>query len=192
MPESARIDDLRRRVDKDPASLAFAPLAEEYRRAGQLDDAVRVCRAGLARHPEYLSARVTLGRALQALGQIEPAYDELSAVLRAAPENLAALRGVADICVRRGELGEALRLYRRACALAPHDPEIAAAVRHCEAALPPQQTHDDPLHGWPQEEVHDRAAHDRGRAREIAALDRWLNALESEKARLTGTDPQQS
>ena len=65
-----RIDELRRRVQSDPASIAFAQLAEEYRRAGQFDEAVAVCRTGLARHPGYLSARVTLGRALLELGEL--------------------------------------------------------------------------------------------------------------------------
>ena len=69
MTDNPRIDDLRRRVQKDPASIAFAQLAEEYRRAGQFSEAVEVCRAGLAVHPGYLSARVTLGRALVELGR---------------------------------------------------------------------------------------------------------------------------
>ena len=62
MAESSRIDELRRRVQKDPASLAFAQLAEEYRRAGQFAEAVQICQTGLAIHPGYLSARVTLGK----------------------------------------------------------------------------------------------------------------------------------
>ena len=36
MAENSRIDDLRRRVQKDPASIAFAQLAEECRRAGRI------------------------------------------------------------------------------------------------------------------------------------------------------------
>ena len=60
MADSPRIEDLRRRIQKDPASIAFAQLAEEYRRAGQYAEAIDVCRAGLALHPGYLSARVTL------------------------------------------------------------------------------------------------------------------------------------
>jgi tetratricopeptide (TPR) repeat protein len=131
--ESKRIEELRRRVQKDPASLAFAPLAEELRRAGELQEAIRVCRTGLAQHPEYLSARVTLGRALLASDQLDAAFTELSTALAAAPENLAALRGLADIQHRRGELHESLELYRRALALAPQDPDLAAAV----AALEP-------------------------------------------------------
>ena len=64
MADNPRIEELRRRVQKDPASIAFAQLAEEYRRAGNYEDAIATCRAGLAVHPGYLSARVTLGRAL--------------------------------------------------------------------------------------------------------------------------------
>src|SRR5262252_3074916 len=91
MADSQRIDDLRRRVQKDPASIAFAQLAEECRRAGQAEEAVDVCRAGLAIHPGYLSARVTLGRALIELNALDDALDELTTVLRGAPENLAAI-----------------------------------------------------------------------------------------------------
>ena len=51
MADTQRIDDLRRRVQKDPASIAFAQLAEECRRAEQYEESVEVCRAGLAIHP---------------------------------------------------------------------------------------------------------------------------------------------
>jgi predicted Zn-dependent protease len=104
--DEARIDELRRRVEDDPASLAFAQLAEEFRRAGALQEAVRVCRDGLTHHPGYLSARVTLGRALFELGQDDEAQAELEAVLLTAPDNLIALRGIADIEQRRVDSGE--------------------------------------------------------------------------------------
>src|SRR5919106_1390945 len=112
--DNPRIEELRRRVQKDPASIAFAQLAEEYRRAGEHEEAVRVCRTGLAKHPSYLSARVTLGRALVELEQYDEAHTELEYVLRSAPENLAAIRGLAEIHQRRGELGEALKQYQMA------------------------------------------------------------------------------
>ena len=103
MAENPRLEELRRRVQKDPASIAFAQLAEEYRRAGQYDEAVHICRTGLTRHPTYLSARVTLGRALIELEQYEAARAELEYVIQSAPENLAAIRGLAEIHQRRGE-----------------------------------------------------------------------------------------
>jgi tetratricopeptide (TPR) repeat protein len=137
-----RLEELRRRVQKDPASLAFAQLAEECRRAGQLHEAVRVCRAGLAHRPDYLSARVTLGRALLALEHLDQAGAELAGVLRIAPENLAALRGLAEVHHRRGLVAEALEYYRRALALAPHDHEIHAAMEALRHQPPPLPTTD--------------------------------------------------
>lgn len=106
MPENPRLEELRRRVQADPASIAFAALAEEYRRIGHYDEAIETCRVGLHRHPAYLSARVTLGRALIELGKYDEAREELETVLRTAPENLAAIRGLAQIHDRLGHVAE--------------------------------------------------------------------------------------
>jgi tetratricopeptide (TPR) repeat protein len=138
--DSPRIQELRRRVQQDPASLAFAPLAEELRRTGQLAEAVATCRTGLIRHPEYVSARATLGRALLDQGDFEAALVELTTVLQSAPEHLAALRGVAEIHAERGEIDAALASYRRAFDLAREDQELARAIAGLEAQLPPAAT----------------------------------------------------
>jgi tetratricopeptide (TPR) repeat protein len=97
-----RLDELRRRVEKDPASIAFAAFAEELRRTGDHDEAIRVCRAGLEYHPAYLSARVTLGRALIELQQYPEARTELEYVLHAAPDNLLALKSMTELEGRAG------------------------------------------------------------------------------------------
>jgi len=134
MADHSRIDDLRRRVQKDPASIAFAQLAEEYRRAGRHQEAVDVCRAGLDLHPGYLSARVTLGRALIGVNALDAALAELELVLKSAPENLAAIRGLAEIHHRQGALAQALAQYRAALALARNDPDLQQTI----AELAPQ------------------------------------------------------
>ena len=95
--DGSRLDVLRRRVQQDPASIAFASLAEELRRSGEHFEAVRVCLAGLEYHPAFLSARVTLGRALAALDQYQEARTEFEYVLRVAPDNLLASRSLADL-----------------------------------------------------------------------------------------------
>jgi tetratricopeptide (TPR) repeat protein len=143
-----RIEELRRRVERDPASIAFAQLAEEYRRAGNYDEAVRVCRTGLAQHPTYLSARVTLGRTLLELQQFDDAQAELESVLQAAPDNLAAIRALAEIHQRRGNLDEALKQFSTAHAIArdevrlPAAPDFAGALEAIDSlgadlSLPP-------------------------------------------------------
>jgi tetratricopeptide (TPR) repeat protein len=101
MSDDARLESLRRRVHADPMSIAFAALAEEYRRAGRLVEAVDVCRTGLARHPAYLSAHVTLGRALLDLNELDAAEAELRGVLERAPDNIAAARALAELGERR-------------------------------------------------------------------------------------------
>jgi len=101
-------------------------------------EAVEVCRAGLAVHPSYLSARVTLGRALVELQQYEEARQELEHVLRSARENLAAIRGLADVYHRQGALVEALAQYRAALALARHDPDLEQTVADLARQVEPR------------------------------------------------------
>jgi tetratricopeptide (TPR) repeat protein len=137
--EHPRIEDLRRRVLTDPASIAFAQLAEEYRRAGRFQESVDACCAGLVLHPGYLSARVTLGRALIELGDLDQAQRELETVLKSAPENLSAVRGIADILFKRGALAEALECYRKALSLARNDPELEQTVADLTQRLTPSK-----------------------------------------------------
>jgi tetratricopeptide (TPR) repeat protein len=161
MTDTSRIDDLRRRVREDPASIAFAQLAEECRRAGLYEEAVEVCRAGLSRHPGYHSARVTLGRALAHLGLVDDARLEFRTVLGHAPENLAALRGLAEIYYHQGALPEAMTQYKAALILAPNDPDLERSIFEISQAL-----------------TRTTNMHDRRRGEQtITALERWVAAI---------------
>ena len=150
MREDPRILDLRRRVQADPASIVFAELAEECRRAGENDEAVALCRAGLLHHPDHLSARVTLGRALIELNQLDHAFAELTLVLDAMPGDLVAIRALAEIYQRRGMMSEALVHYRRALQLAQHDSERSGTVDAIRQAEEPQQRATEPNAALPQ------------------------------------------
>ena len=92
MAGNPRIDDLRRRLEKDPGSRLFAQLAEELRKDGDLEEAINVCREGLKRQPAYPSARMTLGRALFDTGDLAAARAEFETVLKGAPERHARRR----------------------------------------------------------------------------------------------------
>jgi tetratricopeptide (TPR) repeat protein len=197
VPDTSRIDDLRRRVQKDPASIAFAQLAEECRRAGVYEEAVAVARAGLTIHPGYLSARVTLGRALIELNHLDEAEAELQIVLKNAAENLAAIRGVAEIHHRRGHLEAALEQYRAALALARNDPDLEQTVADLARKIGPAQpkpgaggltldqiTQELSFHRPPAERPAQAqtAATARDTSRErasktVAALEEWLAAI---------------
>lgn len=167
MAANSRIDDLRRRVEQDPASIAFAQLAEEYRRVGQFRYAVTTCRAGLALHPSYLSARVTLGRSLLALEHLDEAEAELGIVLATAPDNLAATRALAEVYRLQGRRADAVACYSAALTLAPNDPDLERQVQEL-AALPPLPPAPDP-------------AQLRATAT-LATLEGWLEALDAARA----------
>ena len=138
MQEDPRILELRRRVQADPASIVFAELAEECRRAGSNEEAISICRAGLVHYPHYLAARVTLGRALIELDRLDDAFIELTCVLDSAPGNLAAIRALAEIYQRRGLMSEALAHYRRALQLAQHDTDLSRTVDRIEQSVEPK------------------------------------------------------
>ena len=67
-----------------------------------------MCEAGLAQHPAYLSARITLGRALVEVGRLDDARAEFLHVLDAAPDNLVAVGNLAEIYQRTRQA-----VYRR-------------------------------------------------------------------------------
>ena len=88
---------------------AFGSMAERVRRGGDASRAVQLCRDGLEKFPNQLSGRVTLGWALLDLGLFDEAREELEYVLKRAPDNLAAIRGMAQLH-ERSEGAEALSL----------------------------------------------------------------------------------
>jgi tetratricopeptide (TPR) repeat protein len=135
MADSPRLEELRRRVQADPASIAFAALAEEYRRAGKFREAVEASRAGLRYHPTYVSARVTLGRSLVELQEVEQAERELAFVLKSAPDNLAARRALGELCWQQLRFGDALQHFRTAHTLAPADTELPTILQSLEREL---------------------------------------------------------
>jgi len=109
-------------------SPAFSVIAERFRRAGQIDRAIALCREGLEAYPDHLSARVTLGCALMELGEDLEAHRELQAVLKRAPDNLAAIRGLAELHARGVDGEEAQDAQEWHDARVAQDNEAAVTV----------------------------------------------------------------
>ncbi|HXY39663.1 MAG TPA: tetratricopeptide repeat protein, partial [Vicinamibacteria bacterium] len=145
MPGS-RVEELRQRLERDPASRLFAQLAEEHRKAGEHGEAIRVARAGLAVHPVYPSARLTLGRALLESGDAAAARLELEEALRQAPDNILASRFLGQTLEALGEVTAAVRQYRATLQMTPADQELAARVRELASTpVEPPKPAEDPL-----------------------------------------------
>jgi len=131
----SRIDELRRRLERDPGSRLFAQLAEEHRKAGEHAEAIRVARAGLVLHPSYPSARLTLGRALLDSGDAAGARVELEGALRDAPDNILASRFLGQALEALGELGPALVQLQATLKMAPGDRQLESQIASLQAKL---------------------------------------------------------
>lgn len=85
----------------EPSQLAFVKLADAYRQEGLSADAVRLCREGLAAHPDSLLGRVILVRALIAEGAIEDAAVELARARALSPVDPAVLEAAREVEIAR-------------------------------------------------------------------------------------------
>ncbi|HEY8147848.1 MAG TPA: tetratricopeptide repeat protein [Vicinamibacteria bacterium] len=128
MAGNPRIDELRKKLDKEPGSRLFAQLAEELRKDGDLEDAIRVAREGLQKHSNYPSARMTLGRALFDTGDWSAARAEFELVLKGAPDNILASRLLAESLESLGDVPAAIARYKKTLALAPGDKQVLARL----------------------------------------------------------------
>jgi hypothetical protein len=131
--ETSEIIKLTERISKDPKSKLFVPLAEEYKKAGDLEMAIHVLTEGLKNNPGYATARSILGRLLLERGDLSGSQKELEEVVRIIPDNLLAQRKLGDVCILQGKPAEALKHYKSVMALNTHDDEIASMISDIEA-----------------------------------------------------------
>jgi tetratricopeptide (TPR) repeat protein len=116
------------RLARDPSSLAFAQLADLYRKAGRTQDAIALCRQGLARYPQYTTARLILVRTLLVDGRLDEAMTELRAILEASPKDVQCLRLASEIERRRGNIDGAAAHLETAVKVDPADRESRALL----------------------------------------------------------------
>ena len=107
---------LRERHAEQPTGRVFAPLADCQRKLGQLDEALQTCLVGLTRHPVYSSAQLILGKIFLDRGEDVSARQALERVLELDTHNMLALRLLAELAERRGELDDAVSRWRELAA----------------------------------------------------------------------------
>jgi hypothetical protein len=121
---------------KDPKSRVFAPLAEAYRKAGHVDDALATALEGLKVHPNYLGGRVALGRAYFEKRQYAEAAAEMQKVVKSAPDNLMAHRVLGQIAQAQFDLPAAEKAFRMVLMLDPRDQEAQEFVAKVGGSAP--------------------------------------------------------
>ena len=148
MASSALIDDLLKQFAENPRRV-FARLANEYRKRGELDTAIEICRAHVPLQPTYISGYIVLGQALYETGQLDEARATFETALGLDPENLIGLRQLGDIARAKGDASGALGWYKRLLEVDPQNDEVEALLRELEAPAgsPPASPAGEPI-GW--------------------------------------------
>lgn len=133
MANSARIDELRKKFDENPRRY-FAPLANEYRKSGDLDQAVFILEEYLPQQAGHISGHIVYGQTLFELGRDEEAKRVFETALSLDPENLIALRHLGHISRQAGDFDAARSWYQRLLEADPRDAEIEQLLGSLEAA----------------------------------------------------------
>lgn len=137
MSTNARLEELKRKFEENPRRY-FAPLANEYRKQGDLTQAITICRAHLPNQPGHISGHIVLAQALYESRELPESRQIFEQALELDPENLIALRSLGDIARAQGEAAAARSWYLRVLDADPRNEEIAGLLREVaaeEAAL---------------------------------------------------------
>src|SRR5262245_50156031 len=116
------------RLARDPDSLAFAQLADLYRKVNRSEEAIALCRQGLTRYPQYTTARLILVKCCLAEGRLDEARTEILTALEGSPKDVQCLRLAAEIERRQGRIDAAADHLERAVKLDPGDRESRALL----------------------------------------------------------------
>jgi tetratricopeptide (TPR) repeat protein len=130
---SARIEELRKKFDENPRRY-FAPLANEYRKAGDFDQAIFICQEYLPQQPGHMSGHIVFGQALFEAKRLPEAKTVFETALSLDPENLIALRHLADISRELGDADAARGWYDRVLQADPRNEEVLGIVARLGSA----------------------------------------------------------
>jgi len=140
MAAPSEIEKLERRYAENPDGRFFAPLADAYRKAGNVVRALELVRAGLAKHPDYLSAHIVLGRCLLDKGDDAEAEATFRSVLDLDAENIIALKSLAEITERTGRTLEARQWLQKLLVVDSMNVEAEADLQRLGGVIAQQPT----------------------------------------------------
>lgn len=133
----SRIDEIKKSITREAGPRQFLAVADEHRRQGRPREAIEILESGLAQSPASVAGHVALGRLLQQTEQLDKALASFHAALKLDPQNLVALRQIADVHLTRGEKVEAIKRLKLFRGLSPGDREVSELIRQLDAELAP-------------------------------------------------------
>lgn len=125
--------------EKEPNSRVFAPLAESYRKLGMMDDAFKILKQGISKHPTYTLGYLILGKCYFDIEDFDSCYLTLRPFVSDNTDNLVLLKVFGNCCIKIGHLEEALESFKYLLLANPKDLEAMEKVKELEDDLYYQQ-----------------------------------------------------
>ena len=137
MANSDLINELLAQFNANPRRV-FARLANEYRKAGDPQSAIDLCRTHVPLQPTYISGHIVFGQALFEQGELDEARTAFETAISLDPENLIAIRQLGDIARVTGDSRGARTWYERLLEMDPQNEEIEQYLHDLPEATPDQ------------------------------------------------------
>ncbi len=116
---------LEKRFRKSPESRLFSRLADNYRKEGNFNRAIKLCLEGIQKHPDYVTGHIILGRCYFEQQNFNDAFDEFKKVCIIDRHNQVALKMLAEIFVLQNMNQKAGSIYEVLFNMDPYNKSIA-------------------------------------------------------------------
>lgn len=119
------LEALEQLLERDPQSLRYAELALRLCDVKRAENALEVCRQGLALHPDDPAGRRARGRALMLTGRLQEAQTELLGIIKSNRDDATAMLLITDVLLQKADPGRAKAMLQHATKiLGKDDPEV--------------------------------------------------------------------
>lgn len=176
--------------DADQTSRVFAPLAEAYRKNGNLHQALQICRQGLNLHPNFAGGWLQLAKIYSDREEVSKAIGALKKAVALAPENIHAHNLLADLYLTQKQPKESLKAFKMVLLLNPNDSRARKTIERLESLTADEyssetfQIDSSPaLEMLDGEEVQELNSDPNDEAAEESSVEKLETKLEKEKAR---------
>jgi len=119
--------------DADQTSRVFAPLAEAYRKNGNVQKALQICRQGLNLHPNFAGGWLQIAKIYTDREETHKAIGALKKAVALAPENIQAHNLLADLHLTHKQPKEALKAFKMVLLLNPDDSKARKIIERLES-----------------------------------------------------------
>ena len=123
-----KINEYLNELNQDPSSKVFTKLADEYRKNGDYDQALKVVKEGMQKHPDFIKGWIVWGKVLSDAGRNGEAIEKFKKVIELNPDNLSAYLFLGKLYKKDNNHAEALNAFKQAYKLSPDDEDIEEEI----------------------------------------------------------------